>query len=404
MIKRVIFVFFVTICSFSLMNGQGPSSYFSMDDCMLTDEMGNVSASIVAAGCGCGVSSNGLQFQGAFDFATFDDELNDIFKSDWSLSMYVQVLNEGTEAVDILFLGERCGIDSLLSLRYLPVSKRFRFLLSSSPAIGVQLDGLADDNSCWQHIVITKARSNVLMYINSELVDQDAATSDIILDVQGQLMISNSPCLLVNSNPDTKFRGVIDELEFYTRPISALEIVSSAFLPDKIIGEDTTIFVGESVRIETGGSCSQNFEWSPEDFLDDPNSLNPLSTPSENITYTLTIDGEGGCRSVDEITIRVADPSNLTCSDLLLPSAFTPNNDNINDEYGISNSFLIDQLSSFEIFNKWGGRVFSTNISSDKWDGFYQGTLAPPDSYVYKVVYVCDNELFTKSGVVSLLR
>ena len=375
-----------------------------MDGCDLMDDISLNDGEVIATNCGCGVRSNGLSFQGTFDYATFDENLNEVFKSDWSMSMYIQVENGGTDPVDIMYIGSQCSIDSVFSLRYLPSTARFRFLLSSSPNIRVELDGLTDNNSCWQHVVITKSSSNVFLYINGSLADQGAAVSDIVLNVPGPLTISNSPCQRISNNPDVKFRGVIDELTFFNGSLSALDIQSISLSPDKIITSDTTIFVGESILIKTGGSCSEDFQWSPSSFLNDPNSLNPIASPLEDITYTLTINGNNGCSSVDNVTIRVADPSVLTCSDLLLPSAFTPNGDMINDTYGISNAFLISQLSSFEIFNKWGGRVFSTNDLSQTWNGIHQGAPSPPDSYVYKVRYVCENQLYMTSGTLTLIR
>jgi len=89
---------------------------------------------------------------------------------------------------------------------------------------------------------------------------------------------------------------------------------------------------------------------------------------------------------------------------ILLLTAFTPNDDRINDRFGISNAFLIGELRSFEIFNRLGGRVFLTNDLNLTWDGMHQGQQAPASSYVYRVSYVCENQLFSKSGIVNLIR
>ena len=108
----------------------------------------------------------------------------------------------------------------------------------------------------------------------------------------------------------------------------------------------------------------------------------------------------------DDVIINVVDRDIVSCSDLLLPNTFTPNGDGINDNFGISNPFLIEQLISFEIFDKWGGRLFQTNDITGTWDGrrLDSGVEVGNSSYVYRVSYICEgnNELIT--GVVNVLR
>lgn len=376
---------------------------FSMDDCTLTDNRGQYTGINFATTCECGVQSNGLSFDGDGDFAEFDNDLNELLKEDWTISFYVQLKNQGTRSVDLLFIGDRCGLDSILSLRYLPATLNFRFNLSDSPNNEVQLDGRSDVNSCWQYIAITKEGTNFSMYVNGFLEDQGASTSLIRLSVNSPMTISNSPCQNFTPNQDVPFEGIIDEYKIFDRALSSREIEDANLFPDKIITRDTTIFEGTSITLETGGSCSPDFQWSPSTALNDPSLLSPTSSPADDITYTLTVNGDN-CQSVSQVTIRLADPSVLTCGDLLLPSAFTPNNDRINDNYGISNQFLISDLRSFEIFNRWGGRVFFTNDRTGSWDGSYKGEPAPPNSYIYKVTYVCDNQTFNKTGSVNLIR
>lgn len=391
------------LCCLTVSAQSGLVRSYPLGDCTMNDIIGNNNGITFGTNCGCGVNTNGIRFEGSEDFAEFDQGLNEILRGNWTISFFVQINNQGTESVDLLFLGERCGLDSILSLRYLPASQRFRFILSDSPNNEVQVDGLADNNSCWQYVAIVKERATVRFYINGVLEAEDAARSDLALTVDGVLSISNSPCQELVANADVALNAVLDEIRVYNRALTTREVADNHLFPDKIITSDTTIFKGNSIRLQTGGSCSNDFEWSPVTGLDDPNQLNPLATPDEDIQYTLTVTGDN-CQSVSVVMVRVADETLVTCDDLVLPSAFTPNNDRINDVYAISNRFIIDELQSFEIFNKWGGRVFATTDVRASWDGTYQGEPAPPTSYVYKVVYRCENEIRTKSGTVNLLR
>lgn len=401
-LKLLLLFSFWSFALFPLFSQPGLVAEFNMDGCTLNDSQGTFSGITFFTNCECGVRSNGLNFANGAN-AEFDDNLNEVLRGDWSISFYVQINNTGSESVDILYLGEECSLDSVFSVRYLTSIQQFRFQMASSRNNEVQLNGLADRNSCWQHVVITKDATNFAMYINGILTDSEPSISLIDLNVDAPLTISNSPCQFVSVSSFAPFEGNIDELRIFNRPLTEREIGDSFLFPDKIITNDTTIFQGSTIRINTGGSCSSNFSWSPTTGLDDPSLLNPLATPDSDITYTLTVNGNN-CQSVDQINIRVADPSQLTCEDLKLPSAFTPNDDRINDTYGISNRFLITDLQSFEVFNRWGGRVFYTNDINGEWDGSYQDAPAPANSYVYKVAYTCNGQMFNKTGTVNLLK
>jgi len=402
--------FYVIVASMLILVGisdlrgqSNPVGDFSLDGCDLSDDLGNLNGITFLPECACGVSSNGLQFNGTSSTAEFDQGVSDLISGDWSMTFYVLPDADVTESMDILFIGTECRLDSVLSLRYLPTTRRFRFILSDSPNNSVQLDGLADDNRCWQYVAITKEAATVTMFVNGQQVDEMSSISSLTLNVSSPLRISGSPCQDVVTNPDVGFTGAIDEIKFFDRRLTPREVAFSDLQPDRIITNDTTIFIGADVALRTGGSCSDNFSWTPTDGLNDSNLLNPIASPTEDITYTLQINGDG-CTSIDQVTVRVADGSNVTCADLRLPNAFTPNNDLINDRFGISNQFLITSLRSFEIFNRWGGRVFFTNVPSGSWDGVYQNELAPADSYLYKVDYTCDDQQFTKTGSLHLIR
>lgn len=61
----------------------------------------------------------------------------------------------------------------------------------------------------------------------------------------------------------------------------------------------------------------------------------------------------------------------------LLPNSFTPNNDFLNDEFGISGS--TESISDFEmiIYNRWKQIVFKSNDPKMKWNGKTSGKLVP---------------------------
>lgn len=68
-----------------------------------------------------------------------------------------------------------------------------------------------------------------------------------------------------------------------------------------------------------------------------------------------------------------------------IPHAFTPNNDGLNDEFLPIAIGVEDYI--FEIFDRWGEKIFSTNNKKQGWNGYYKGVLCKNDVYVWKISF-----------------
>jgi gliding motility-associated-like protein len=89
---------------------------------------------------------------------------------------------------------------------------------------------------------------------------------------------------------------------------------------------------------------------------------------------------------------------------VFVPSAWTPNGDGHND-YLYPLTINITQLKYFRIFNRWGVKVFETNILGEGWDGKLQGKPQPIDVYTWTVEAVSSGGYnYKNSGRSVLLR
>lgn len=113
---------------------------------------------------------------------------------------------------------------------------------------------------------------------------------------------------------------------------------------------------------------------------------------------------DNGCIIIDSVLVRVVDKEKLECEKLQLPTAFTPNNDGLNETFGISNYYLISSLDYFDIFDRNGGLITSFKESSNTWDGTWKGSKLTPGTYFYKIAYTCKNNDYFKSGSFYLLK
>jgi len=84
--------------------------------------------------------------------------------------------------------------------------------------------------------------------------------------------------------------------------------VNAAPVPNA--GPDGFICYGQNYRLQAAGGGTQ-YSWSPSTYLDNPAIANPLSTPSKDVVYTLSIISDvNGCASLvtDDMRIDVTPP------------------------------------------------------------------------------------------------
>lgn len=139
-------------------------------------------------------------------------------------------------------------------------------------------------------------------------------------------------------------------------------------------GEDTIVVLNSPFHLNGSGGVS--YSWLPADGLNNPFIANPEGKISADTRYLLTVKTEEGCTDTASVNVVV-----FKGSAVYVPTAFTPNNDGLND---ILKPYFkaIRSLSYFTIYNRWGQRVFSTNKMNDGWDGLVNGKINN-ESYVW---------------------
>jgi gliding motility-associated-like protein len=100
------------------------------------------------------------------------------------------------------------------------------------------------------------------------------------------------------------------------------------------------------------------------------------------------------------------EPSELNQT-ITFPTAFSPNDDNLNDRFRLIKG---KDIKSFDlkIYNRWGELVFSTSNATDSWDGTYKGIPCEIGTYFYVVYATFDNDIQNVKrifkGEINLIR
>jgi gliding motility-associated-like protein len=93
----------------------------------------------------------------------------------------------------------------------------------------------------------------------------------------------------------------------------------------------------------------------------------------------------------------------VTPIQMKIPTAFSPNEDGLNDTFGV----LAKGLEYFEltVYNRWGEVVFYADKIGARWDGTYKGKPAPAGAYGYQVIAKdADNRSMKRKGTVILVN
>ena len=92
------------------------------------------------------------------------------------------------------------------------------------------------------------------------------------------------------------------------------------------------------------------------------------------------------------------------CNRFYVPSAFSPNGDGINDNFGVVGIFENIDFYEILIFDRWGKLVFKSNDVHQQWNGRIEGQKPVGGVYTY-IIHIQEtySELYELSGTVHLL-
>ena len=119
--------------------------------------------------------------------------------------------------------------------------------------------------------------------------------------------------------------------------------------------------------------------------------------------------------ALEDSTVIDSSYSNIACiapkSRMFVPNAFSPNGDNLNEIFKPVSIFLYNQKDNsiydytFEVYNRWGEKLYQTNDVNAGWDGNFKGKEVQEGIYLWRVDALgLDGVYHTYSGRVTLLR
>ena len=245
---------------------------------------------------------------------------------------------------------------------------------------------------------ILPADTPISIYVNNLLLETVFLSDDLQIDAFESFQLSHT--IPVSELPNFTFKAIVDEdnivleiseknnlaeiqIEFPQLPetidISSIQTCNLGFEKGLFDLSDTNIFLLEYYD----SNIEFTFFPSKEDLL---NNSNPINTALEynNISnpqtvYIKTENTDTGCYSINTFDLILEN-----CPPII-PEAFSPNGDGLNEEFIITG--LRDIFTGYKIliYNRYGNLVHEGNNNLQQWNGTLLDTnkLVPTGTYFY---------------------
>lgn len=244
-----------------------------------------------------------------------------------------------------------------------------------------------------------------------------APQGQVVQQVRYRRSIDGEPYTDIVTTEETEY---IDQLQtpnaacyrsFYTNPCNKESIVSNTSCPvylivlpqdnARVVTLGWTGYVGfpdgigkyEVELLDQNNQVIASYQATGNTYAD-----RNLSSELQDLRYRVKVTSGNGIAVSYSNTEIVKQPLEVH-----VPTAFTPNNDGLNDVLEVKGRFIKD--FHIKIYNSIGHVVFTSSDRANSWDGTYQGKPQPAGAYAYEInITTANGEKKRRTGSVTLLR
>jgi gliding motility-associated-like protein len=164
---------------------------------------------------------------------------------------------------------------------------------------------------------------------------------------------------------------------------TASRIITVNPTPTKVsAGGDATgkVYMLEEDSVVLKGKASGQgltYLWVPAAYMNNNKLDTPKVSPTDDQVYTFTATTDSGCKASSSVTVVVL-------KKIIVPNAFTPNGDGIND-YWMITPLNIYPDATVQVYTRYGQLVFESRGYGSAWDGTYNGKPLPIATYYWVI-------------------
>jgi gliding motility-associated-like protein len=211
--------------------------------------------------------------------------------------------------------------------------------------------------------------------------------------------VSGATSGTLTSQPIGTYSLVVTDANSCSAASPAFIVPGTPSVTASFVATPTTGIAPLNVSFTNGSVGASSYSWNFGNGTGS-SAQNPSATYATGGTYVITLTASNGsCASTYTMTLFVDQAISLT-----VPNVFTPNGDNINDEFGFVASGITEL--SCDIYNRWGQKVKTLTSATDKWDGkLDNGNAAADGTYYYMVIAKSfDGKPHNSEGYLTIMR
>ena len=159
------------------------------------------------------------------------------------------------------------------------------------------------------------------------------------------------------------------------------------------------ICAGDTVHLVAAYDSNYIYSWTPGTFILAARDTLAIAAVRANGAIAVSVTDQYGCKATDSVNITT-----MSCCTVIMPTAFTPNGDGLNDTYGPKTPGFFADGSSVRIADRWGRIVFNSANLNAHWDGIYKGEPQDIGTYNYYITYYCNGKKTEQHGDFLLVR
>lgn len=167
---------------------------------------------------------------------------------------------------------------------------------------------------------------------------------------------------------------------------------------DSIINRGNNVHIGDKLN-----NSLYYYNWSslPQAPINKADTFYTQASPTATTLFILNVRDTFGCVNADSVLVTVQG-----CTQIEAPNAFNPASTHVvNQTFRAANVKSLLSLTRFEIYNRWGVKVFSTTDKNASWDGKYNGIEQESGTFTYYIEGICEDGFSVhKEGNVTLIR
>ncbi|WP_157977187.1 T9SS type B sorting domain-containing protein [Taibaiella helva] len=155
----------------------------------------------------------------------------------------------------------------------------------------------------------------------------------------------------------------------------------------------------DTVLLSVEDVPGNTYSWGPEKYLYTSKTAPAAAFAAFKGEINVRVYDSMGCTAADAVAI-----SPRHCCLVFIPTAFSPNGDGLNDIFNVHIE-PGQHLNIFEVYNRFGQRLFSTSDPAKGWDGKFNGQPVDMGSYFYYGSFLCsDGNSLVRKGDITVVR